>query len=485
MLYLRQIVMMVVTLYTSRVVLEALGESDYGIYSVVGSVVAMFSVISGSLVAAISRFITFEIGTGNLARLRRVFSTSVTIQLLLALVVVVLIESIAPWFISSKMNISPDRIAAAQAVLHLSMAAFVLNLVSVPYTAAIIAHERMTAFAYISILEAVLKLAAVLLLVVFGGDKLVVYALLLLIVAAMVRLIYGIYCKRNFEECSYSFILDRGLFGEMLSFSGWNFIGASSGVLRDQGVNIVLNIVYGTVVNAARGIAMQVNTTLYNLASNVVMASNPQITKSYAKGDMTRMMTLVFNSARYCYFLLLIMALPLIVLAPEVLALWLVEVPEYTVAFVRLILVYLLVESVSLPLITAMLATGRIKRYQIIVGGIQLLNLPLAYLVLWLGYSPESTVWVAIVISVVCFLARMVLLRSMVGLDAGAFFRSVISRIVIVTLCSATLSWGICYVLPTSYFVILIVSVLSVGATTYFVGLKGEERQTIKTYLKR
>ena len=285
LLYFRMIFMMAVSLYTSRVVLNTLGVEDFGIYNVIGGVVAMFSVISGGLSAAISRYITFELGQGNTAKLKSVFSSSVTIQIGLALLIFVLAEIGGVWFLNEKMNLPESRIGAANWVLQCSILTFMVNLISVPYNAAIIAHERMQAFAYISIIEVVLKLLIVYILVIFSFDKLKLYGILLLAVACVIRIAYGIYCKRNFKECTYHFTFNKALLKEMMGFAGWNFIGAFAGVLRDQGVNIVINLFCGPVINAARAMAFQVNVAVNGFATNFMTAINPQITKSYASGD--------------------------------------------------------------------------------------------------------------------------------------------------------------------------------------------------------
>lgn len=264
--------MMAVSLYTSRVVLNTLGVEDFGIYNVIGGVVAMFSVISGGLSAAISRYITFELGQGNTAKLKSVFSSSVTIQIGLALLIFVLAEIGGVWFLNEKMNLPESRIGAANWVLQCSILTFMVNLISVPYNAAIIAHERMQAFAYISIIEVVLKLLIVYILVIFSFDKLKLYGILLLAVACVIRIAYGIYCKRNFKECTYHFTFNKALLKEMMGFAGWNFIGAFAGVLRDQGVNIVINLFCGPVINAARAIAFQVNVAVNGFATKYIFA---------------------------------------------------------------------------------------------------------------------------------------------------------------------------------------------------------------------
>ena len=382
--------MMAVSLYTSRVVLNTLGVEDFGIYNVIGGVVAMFSVISGGLSAAISRYITFELGQGNTAKLKSVFSSSVTIQIGLALLIFVLAEIGGVWFLNEKMNLPESRIGAANWVLQCSILTFMVNLISVPYNAAIIAHERMQAFAYISIIEVVLKLLIVYILVIFSFDKLKLYGILLLAVACVIRIAYGIYCKRNFKECTYHFTFNKALLKEMMGFAGWNFIGSFAGVLRDQGVNIVINLFCGPVINAARAIAFQVNVAVNGFATNFMTAINPQITKSYASGDYPYMLTLVQSGARFSFYLLLLLSLPIIIETNTILTLWLKNVPEYTVIFVRLVLVFAMCEVLSGTQITALQATGNIRNYQIVVGSLQLLNFPISYLLLGKGYAPED-----------------------------------------------------------------------------------------------
>ena len=338
-----------VTLYTSRVVLAALGVVDFGIYNVVGGVVAMFSMLSGSLSIAITRFLTYELGTGNIERLKNIFSSAITIQLLIGGLVVLLAETVGLWFLNSKMVIPHERILAANYVLQFSLITFLINLISVPYNAAIIAHEKMSAFAYISIVEAISKLSVAFLISVAPFDRLIFYAILMCVTALVIRLIYGCYCKRYFEECTYHFIFDKELLKNMFSFAGWNFIGAASSVLRDQGGNIVINLFCGPAVNAARGIAYQVNNAISGFVSNFMMALNPQITKSYATGDKEYMMTLIHQGARLSFYILLILSLPVIIDAHYILTLWLKIVPEHTTLFVQLVLIFAMSESISNP----------------------------------------------------------------------------------------------------------------------------------------
>lgn len=439
LLYVRMLFMMAVSLYTSRVVLNALGVEDFGIYNVVGGVVTMFSVLSGSLSAAISRFITYELGKGNKERLNIIFSSSVMIQAILALSICFLAEIIGVWFLNSKMNIPEERIAAANWVMQCSILTFMINLISVPYNATIIAHERMKVFAYVSILEVVLKLVIVFLLYISMFDKLMTYSVLLVLVALIIRFVYGYYCKKHFEECDFHFVYDRKVLKDISGFAGWNFIGSSSGILRDHGGNIVINLFCGPAVNAARGIATQVHSAVYGFVTNFMIALDPQITKNYAQGNKSYLMFLLFQGSRFAYYLLLLLSLPIIFEAEFILSKWLTIVPEHTVNFVRLVLIFSLSESISRPLIAAQNATGKIRDYQIVVGGLQMLNLPIIYVLLRMGYMPESVFIVSITISQCCLAARLYMLRSSIAMSARMFLRKVYLTDVLVTVASIAL----------------------------------------------
>ena len=407
---------MIISLYTSRIVLNALGVEDFGIYNVAGGVVAMFSILSGSLSAAISRFITYELGKNNILKLKVIFSSAITIQIGLGIVIVFFAETIGIWFLNTQMNIPIERMVAANWVLQFSIITFIINLISVPYNAVIIAHEKMSAFAYISIFEAIGKLLIAYLITISPIDKLIFYAILMCVVAIAIRLLYGYYCKRHFDECRFHFIWNKQIFQQIFSFAGWNFIGASSAVLRDHGGNIIINLFCGPTVNAARGIAFQVNNAIQGFVSNFMTALNPQITKSYAVKNYTYMMTLIFQGARLSFYMLLLLSLPIIINTHYLLTLWLNTVPEHTVLFVRLVLIFAMSESISGPLITAMLATGNIRNYQIIVGGLQMLNLPISYILLSLGAIPETVLIVAVLISQCCLMARLYMLKKMIKL---------------------------------------------------------------------
>lgn len=489
MLYIRMLFMMFMGLYTSRIVLQALGENDYGIYNVIGGVVAMFAIISGALNSAVSRFITFEMGKGEGAQLNKVYSTAVTIQLILALVVAIAAEPIGLWFIEHKMTIDPSRIPAAKWVLHFSLLAFVINLMSIPQMASITAHEKMSAYAVIGIMDGLLRFGVALLIMNTSHDRLIYYAALMAVSVLLVRLAYGIYCRTHFEECRYSPVFDSKLMKEMFSFAGWNFIGVTAGVLRDHGGNILVNIFSGSVaVNAARGVAMQLSNAVQSFVTNFMTAVNPQITKSYAAGEHEYMFSLMRKSSRMAYYLLLILVLPVLFNTDLLLKLWLGEVPETSAAFARLFLVLALSESLSGPLMTGMLATGKIRDYQILVGGLIMLNFPVSYIFLRCGAAPEVTVVVAIVISQICLFARLYMLRRQMGFPVREYLRRVYLNILKVTAVAATLPFAFLQLLPGGYagFAVSVpLCVLCAGISILFIGCTASERKELRLIIRR
>lgn len=407
LLYFRMLFLLFINLYASRVILEALGVDDYGIYNIVGGFVAMFSIISAPLTSSCSRFLNYEMGIGNKRRINTVFSTSVIVHITIAIVIALLCEFIGFWYISNFLVVPLDRLHAAQICFQFSILNFCINIVTIPYNAAIIANERMKVFAYISIFEGIAKLAVCLLIYYSSFDKLILYGFLLLIIQIVVRFIYQWYCKSNFEECKLRFEINRSLISQMLSYSGWQFIGHSSRILENHGINLLLNFFFGPALNAARGIATQVLGTVEGFANNFMIALNPQITQSYAEGNEKYMLKLVFFGSRFSFFLLLLFSLPIIINADFLLAIWLKQVPDYAIVFVQLSLVCALISSLSNTIITAQNATGKIRNYQITIGGIRLLNLPLSFFFLKIGYDAKSVMSIAIFIEIICLFVRL------------------------------------------------------------------------------
>lgn len=479
LLYIRMAFSMLVALYTSRVILNALGEDDYGIYGVVGGIVVFFNVISGSLNAAISRFITYELGKGNVERLNKVFCTSLNIQFLMSVVFLVFAEIIGVWFLENKMNLPDGRMYAAHWVLQCSILSFIVGLISVPYNATIIAHEHMGAFAYLSILSTFLNLAVALVINFVSFDKLIFYALAIVGINILMRIIYGVYCKLHFQEAHWHFVKDKELMQKMTSFAGWNFLGASSGVLLGQGVNILMNIFFGVAVNAARSIASQVDNAVNMLVNNFTMALNPQITKSYAAGDMTYMHDLVCKGAKYSFFIMLIPTLPILLETPQILVLWLKQVPVFSVVFVRLTLLISLVSVLSQTLITSMLASGRIKKYQIIISSLSYSIFLLAYLAYKIGLPPFTAYIIQLIVFLIELVVRLFLLRQMVSLPIKVYLRSVILNIFIVVIVASVLPMIVMLSMNESLLRLLIICVLSficVLFAIYGFGLSSRER---------
>lgn len=482
LLYFRTLLIMAITLYTSRVILNALGVEDYGIYNVVGGVVAMFSLISGSLSNAISRFITFELGRGDIKKLNTIFSTSVNIQIGISVIVLLLGVLIGDWFLNAKMNIPLDRMIAANWVLYCSLLMFCINLISLPYNACIIAHERMAAFAYVSILDATLRLLVCYLITVSPFDKLISYAVLLVIVALIVRMVYGIYCNRHFEECHYRFVYDRSLLKQMGSFAGWQFLTNCCWMFNTQGVNILINLFFGVTLNAARGVATQVDSAIQQFVNNFMTAVNPQITKDYASGQIKEMFLLVCRGAKFSYFLLLLFAVPVIFEADYILKLWLKNVPEYAVVFLRLTIIGSMVNMLGGTGLTACMATGKIKRYSIWISSVGVLVFPLTWIAFKYGLSVESTYIIFIIVYIGVNIVRLYIMKGLLHFPPMLFVREVIFKIGIVTFIIIPLPAIVNYLFTESFVrLILTITVSSVAScvTIFYVGLSSLERKSV------
>lgn len=478
---------MAVTLYTSRVVLATLGVEDFGIYNVVGGVVTMFAFLNGTISGVTQRYLTYELGAGNADRLKKVFNTAMCIHWLIAIVILLLAETLGLWFVYNKLVIPEGRLTAALWVYQFSILSTIVFIVSVPYNACIIAHEKMSAFAYISIIEVVLKLLVVYMLLLTGLDKLIFYAFLIFAVQLLIRVIYNEYCKRHFEESKYKLQIDKPLAKNMMGFTGWSLFGGFAGVGMNQGINILLNMFFGPAVNAARAVAMQVDNAVQGFVANFQMALNPQIIKNYASNNLDQMRTLVFASSRYSYYLLFFLSLPIMFEAPFILGVWLKEVPDHTVAFLRITMLVLLVNTLSNPLITSANATGNIKKYQIVVGTIQILIIPVAYIALHMGCSSEFVFWIYLIFIIIAQLSRLLMIRPMIGLSIRVYIKSVILRIVVVSIPSVLLPIVSIISLEEGWQRFLITSItciISVILFTYIFGIETEERAFINKKLQ-
>lgn len=475
--------MMAISLYTSRVVLNTLGVEDYGIYNVVGGVVAMFGFINSSMSSATQRYITFALGKGDFKNLQKVFSTALQIHVLISVLIIILGETVGLWFMYEKMQIPTDRMDAAFWVLQCSIVSTVIMILSVPYNADIIAHERMSAFAYISIIEAILKLVIVYMLVISPFDKLIFYAFLILIVQLLIRFCYSLYCNKHFKESKYRRTWDKNLFKEMTGFAGWSLFGNLSAVLFGQGLNMLLNVFFGPVVNAARAIAVQVQNAIQQFVSNFQMALNPQITKTYARGELNEMHKLMFRSARFSFYLLFLLSLPVLFETNFILTIWLKIVPENTVIFLRIMICTSLIYTLANPMIIANQATGKVKKYQAVCGSILLMILPISYVCLKLGLPAYSVFIVHFCMESVAQLARMIILRPLIGIRLYSYFKYVYSRVFIVAVLSVIVPFLVYKNLNDTilrFFIVCIVCVLSVSVIVYIIGLSKNERVFVR-----
>lgn len=488
MLYFRMLFTMGVTLYTSRVVLSALGVDDFGLYNVIGSIVTMSVMITTAISNATQRFISFELGADDPVKIRNVFSLSVTISLLLSLFILILAETVGLWFLNHVLVIPSERMNAARWVYQLSIFSFILNIMQTPFNASIIAHERMNIYAWVSILEVTLKLTAVFLLVSVMMDKLILYAVLMFSISFLIMTIYRIYSVRHFAECRFRIFWDKNLFKSMMGFAGWNLFGTLSSVAMDQGINFLLNNFFGLGVNAARGIAVNVKTAVYSFCYNYQTAVNPQIIKSYASNDREYMMKLIIQSSKFSFLLLFILICPLLIEMDYVLDLWLKDVPAYTAIFCRLILVITLVDSLTGPLSTGASATQNIKVYSISTGLILLSGLPISWGLFHLGFTPQSALMVHIGIAVIALGARLIVVHRLIGLSFSGYLKDVVLRILPVCIFSIPIpllalnfmEYGTLRFLTVGFATVLVNSL-----SLYFLALNLEEKTFLKNLLRR
>ena len=489
-LYIRTIVTLFISLYTSRAILNILGVENYGIYNVVGGFVSMFALISNTLVSATQRYLNFEFGKLQDSHSREVFSCSITIHAFLCILLIILFESFGLWFVNAKLNIAFDRMEAVNWLFQFSVITFVLNIMRAPFDASIIAHERMTTFAYTNILEAVLKLGIVYLLLIPGDiDKLILYAFFMLIVHIVVFLIYYIYSKRHFEEINFMVVKDKSYYKGMLSFAGFNFISAASVVLSNQGVNILLNVFFGVVVNAARGVTTQVSAAISKFVSDFTMALNPQITKSYAQGNISNMMSLIYKGTKIAYLLFLFFAVPIIVETPFILESWLKFIPEYAIVFVRLSLLDALLNTLAGPISTGALATGNIKSMSIWIGIIRLMVFPMSYGAFYWGGDPSYAYITQIVSDLILCYVRLYFASKLIGVKKTPYVTNVILRIIPVTLISFCIAILYSHIVNIDSFIALcIYGMLSCSVTgilAFTLAFGKSERKTILAMVLR
>ena len=487
LLYIRMFLMMGITLYTSRVVLQMLGVDDFGIYNVVGGIVVLFSFVNTAMVASTQRFLNFELGRNNVDEARKVFAASLNIYLIIVLLFILLSETIGLWFLNRYINLPPSRDYAANWVYQASIVATALNFIRMPYNAAIIAYERMSFYAYTSIIEAILKLGIVFLLYAFV-DKLQAYAWLIALVALLILLMHVFFCRHVFVICRHhTFTYDKRRYAGLISFSGWSLLGSMANMGASQGLNILLNIFFGVFVNAAMGIANQVNHAINLFVSNFQTAFNPQLIKSYASGEKERFITLILNTSKYSYFLLFLIALPCLICCNEILQLWLGEVPPHSVSFCRLLIIFSLLDAIQGPLWVSAQATGQIRNYQLMMSLIILSNLPISFCVLKLFPVAELVLAVKVLVNIVALIARVLYLRKIYSFPVISYFKKVIVPCLFVSITSILLPYYV-YVSIDGFWQlvgVILTSILTVIASVFVIGLSRNERIIIKSLITK
>ena len=487
-LYFRMIIVMAVALYTSRQVLSVLGDVDYGIYNVVGGIVLMFGFLNGALASSTSRFITVELGRKNYVGLQKIFSATIVNHVVIAILMFVLAETVGLWFVENKLVIPPERMDAAMFVYQFSVFSCMVTLVQTPYYAVIIAHERMNVYAWTGVVDSVLKLAVVYLIMIFAADKLKLYAFFMFLVITAVFLFYVFYAKKAFPYCKFRMQKDIGLYKTMICYSGWELFGNFSVVAQGQGLNILLNMFFGPAVNAARGIAYQVQGAVTQFSTNITTAVRPQIIKYYAQGDRQKMIKLVFDSTKISFYMVFMLALPVILETEYILGLWLKEVPEYTAVFTRIILAIVLVNSLRVPIIIAMHATGKNRLPNIVCGTLLILTLPISYLFLKQGYSPQSVFVISFVVIFITMWMEQLVIRINVKHSITQFVLKVFLVCLAVGIIGAIMPYMVFYNMQPSLMrlaVLTMTSFVSVSTVAYTIGIGKEARTMVNSKFKQ
>lgn len=488
-LYIRLLISLCIGLYTGRAILDALGVSDYGVYNVVVGFVSMLSILTGNLRSASTRFITFELGTGKKDRLRRTFATLNVVSLVFAAVVFVIGETVGPWLVRNFLDIPTDRIETAIWVFQFSLVAFMIDLWAIPYSAVVNAHEHMNFFALIGILESIARLGIVFLLYTTMCDRLLLYSILMLCVSVSVRIVWGLYCNRNFAEVQGGLLFDKQIFKSIFSYSVWVMIGTSSSVVKEQGVNILINKFFGVLMNAPRGLALQITGVLGQFSNNIGAAIIPQITKSYASGDIKRSVTLTNAMLKAQCFLLLIIGLPVFIEIDYILKLWLKEVPLYTSTFAQWAIILILARTIHNSQVPLLLAIGKVKVAQICGGSIILFNIPIGIIALQLDCPAVSTMMIGSALEIVAALNTSIFIKKYEPYSISVFFiKSVFPIVVIALLTYYIVDCFKCIIAEDSLFGFVLIFILSTFTLTFFeyiILLNQRERLFVKQFIKK
>ena len=485
-LYLRMLFVLCVNLYVSRAVLQNLGVVDYGIYNLVGGIVVLFSYLNSALSLSCNRFYCYEIKNG-IDRLKVVFNTSLIIQIIFSILLLLIAETIGLYLVNNKLIIPEDRLYAANIVYQLSVITTILSIVRVPYDSAIMSHERMGMYAILSVIDVIMKFLLASILCIIKSDILIFYGLGISIIAIVNFLIRIVYCKKTFAEIRFSISFDKLLFKNIFEFTGWNILGATAGISVSQGLNVLMNLFFGPIVNAARGIAVQIEGAVNQFVTSINTAVNPQIVKRYSVGDLSGMMNLVFFSSKISFILLLLVSFPIIVDTQFILRLWLGIVPDNAVIFTRLELLYILSLSAVHSINMCSQATGNIKPFQIAEAVILILNIPIAYLMYRQGFPVYSAMISLVVLSLFTFFVKLILLKKTFQFPLAAYFKQVIFRLIII-LFSAIVIYFVCRSFPIDNFIGFILKAaiyyLLLIVLCLFIGLNKTDRQRVYNFAR-
>ncbi|OBT13678.1 hypothetical protein A9264_15345 [Vibrio sp. UCD-FRSSP16_10] len=485
-LLLNLLVKIFITLYCSRVVLQELGVIDYGIYNVVAGIVTLLSFLTGSMTSATQRFLSVEIGSGS-GKSDKIFSMSINVYIVIALIVVVISQFIGIWFIENGLNIPDERVSAARWVYQCSVVSFVFIILSAPFNAVLIAFEKMKVYSYIGIIVLFFRLGLVLSLLFIDGDKLVIYSLLVIVVSFLGFIVPAYYVKKEIRGISYRWTPDLSLFKEMLSFTGWSLYGNLAGAGFNQGISILLNVFFGPSINAARAVSSQINGALLGVVSNVNVAANPQIIQNYSKGNQKRTIELVFSASKYSFICLWFISLPILFNIDYILSLWLGNVPKHSAEFVKLIIIDGLVCGFSGSLITSVQATGKIKFYQLTIGSILLLNIPFSYILLKNNENVFIPFFVMIMLSFVAFNFRLLFVKKYLHISILEYYKIVVFPSVlslVITIFSIKLLRNNYYTIEHSFLISSVVTIILSLIFIWTFGLSKNERGTIRKAAK-
>lgn len=488
-LYLRMFIIMFISLYTSRLILEVLGIEDYGIYNIVGGVIVLFSFINSAMASSTQRFITYELVENHIDSIKRTFGISLSIHILIAGTIFILGETIGLWFLNNKLVIPIERLAAANWVFQFSILSCLVSVLNVPYIAIIIAYEKMTVYAVISVLDVVIKLLVIIAVSFWYNDRLIMYAILLSFISILDLLIYVKYTWKHYVVTRTFGYFEKKKFVEMISFAGWSLWGNIAYITYTQGLNVLLNLFFGPVVNATRGIAVQVESAIRNFSMSFQTALNPQITKSYAEGEYEDMFRYVFLSSKFSFFLLFIISLPIFIETKKILEIWLLEIPIYGVAFVRLVLINVILDAMMNPFITAINATGKIKLYHSVIGGLMLSILPLSYFFLNHDYPAYIVYVITIIVGGIASIIRIHIFGKLLNITSLTFIKHVCLRVVLVVIISFPVPYAFFFYSNMEplirLFGVFVISIMIVGISVYFIGLDAYERRCVNKIISK